>query len=136
MPIGLPAIAWSTSVGRVHRLAVDGDDHVGRLELPVGREPGLDLRDERAVLDRRDLLAERAERDGRRDLLRRPHLGGVHLILLRGRGPGRDDLVGRVEVGAGVEAAEQLLEQRRLADDHVDEVDAAAVRRDRARPRP
>ena len=34
---------------------------------------------------------------------------------------------GRVEVGAVVEAAEQPLEQRRLADDHVDEVDPAAV---------
>ena len=72
-------------------------------------------------------LPSGAKRDGGSDLLRRSHLVVVHLILLRGRGTGRNDLVGRVEVGAVVEPSEELLEHRRLPDEHVDEVDPADI---------
>ena len=47
---------------------------------------------------------------------------------LRVADAGRIDVARRVQVGALVQAAEELLEHRRLADDHVDEVDAALGR--------
>ena len=129
VPTGLPAITRSTSDGvRTGRPSTATITSVCWRLFAAGK-PGCTAATSAPFCDGRDLLAERPQRDGRGDLLRRPHLGRVHLILLRGGDAGRDDLVLRVEVGARVEAAEQLLEQRRLADDHVDEVDAAAARR-------
>ena len=87
-----------------------------------------------AVLDEGDAGADRAEddllpggtqRDGGRDLLRAVHVLQIDPAALLLADARRVDGLGRVEVGAVVQAAEEPLEQRRLPHDDVDEVDAA-----------
>ena len=75
-----------------------------------------------------DLLPRRAQSDGGSDLLRALHVLQVDSAALLVVDPGRVDRGRRIEVGALVEAAEQALEERRLADDDVDVVDAAVGR--------
>ena len=67
---GLPSIATITSSGS---------------SLPVGGHARDDLVDERAGRAQHDVLAGRAQRDGRRDLLRVLHVLQVDAPALRGR---------------------------------------------------
>ena len=114
-------------VGRcLHRLAVDSDDHVGRLDLAVGRRVRRDGDDQSALRLGDDLVAELAQRDRSSDLLRAIHLPEVlaaALLIARAR---RDDRVLGDDVGAvGTGEWQELLEHRRLPNDHVDVEDLA-----------
>ena len=104
-------------------VAVGTDDHVVGLEDAVGGRADVDGADHDAV--GRHLVAELAERDRRRDPLRRAHLREALLPLdPLGKVLGVVD-VGRDDGGAFVNAREVALEQARLPDDHVHHVDAA-----------
>ncbi len=67
---------------RSHGHAVDGDDHVARLEHLRRRDVGRDAGDEHAARRRDDVVAERAQRDDRRDLLGALHVRGVLAVAL------------------------------------------------------
>ena len=108
--------------------AVDGDDHVVGLQLPDRGLAVLDEGDTSADGPEDDLLARGTQRDGGRDLLRAVHVLQIDPAALLLADARRVDGLGRVEVGAVVQAAEEPLEQRRLPHDDVDEVDAPAGR--------
>ena len=116
-------------VATAHRFAVDGNDHVVGLELPRRGRAGDDLVDERAGGAQHDVLAGCAQGNGRRDLLGVLHVLQVDASTLVVPDARRVDGTGRVQVGPLVQAAEELLEDGRLADDHVQEIDAALGRR-------
>ena len=97
-------------------------------QLPDRGLPVLDVGDAGADGTEDDLLARGAQRDGRGDLLRAVHVLQIDPAALLIADARRVDGLGRVEVGAVVQAAEEPLEQRRLPHDDVDEVDAAAGR--------
>ena len=109
---GLPSIATITSVGS---------------SLPSAGKPGSTASTSAPVVERRHLRPSARSATAAAICCEVAISESVDLLLLGARDARRDDLGGRVEVGAALEAAEELLEQRRLADDHVDEVDAAAV---------
>ena len=113
-------------VRRLHRLAVDADDHVGGLELAVGGRVGGDRDDERALGLGLDVVAELAERDRGRDLLRAVHLAQVLAAAVVEARARRARARARDEVGAvGAEGDTSSSSSVPCADDHVDVVDPA-----------
>ena len=96
--------------------------------FPTAGLPVLDEGDAGADGAEYDLLPGSAQRNGGRDLLRAVHVLQVDPAALLLADAGWVDGLGRVEVGAVVQAAEEALEQRRLPHDDVDEVDAPAGR--------
>ena len=119
-----------TSCGRAHRRAVDRDDHVGRVRAsrPPAARAGRPRRARRSG-SRAPSARARAARPRPRSCCERCISARSTCRCCAVVEARRDDLLRLVEVGALVQAAEQPLEQRRLAHDHVDEVDAAAVAR-------
>ena len=118
----------SQIVRRLDGLSVHLDDHVRRLELARCRGVRGDRDHERARGVGADLEPQLAQSDGCGDLLRAIHLAQVLAASLLEVRAGRHDRLRRDELGAvGPERGHQLLEQRRLAQDHVDEVDPARV---------
>src|SRR5207244_7241608 len=77
---------------------------------------------------RDDLVAGGPERDGCRDRLRAAHLPQVCLVALRLALAWGLDGAGRHELAVPAEGGEELLEQRRLAEADVDEVEATGLR--------
>src|SRR5438105_6570843 len=116
---GLAAHQAGDVLGRADAGAVDREDHIARREVPCRRQAFLDREDPRAGRDGRHLRAERAHPHGGAVLLRESHLTLLELALLPLVQPGRHDRRGRVEGGPVVEPAEEALEERRLAHDHV-----------------
>src|SRR5215210_9340484 len=113
----------------LNRLAVDGDDHVVRPQLPDRGRVRYEGVDEHADVLRLDVVPEPAERDRGRYLLRschRPELALAPSLLVHARW---EQLLLGDERRALVDAREEALEQRRLAHVDRDEVDAAAVAR-------
>ena len=121
-------IASKTFSGRVHRRAVDGRDHIVRLELADRRLTRLDRVDERSGRLQHDSLAGGAQGDRCGDLLRAVHVLQVDPLALLLVDAGRVHRIGGIEVCALVQPAEEPFQDRRLPDDHVDEVDAALRR--------
>ena len=81
--------------GRLHGDAVDRDHDVSGLEHLRGRHIGRDAGHEDAARGRDDVVAERAESDDRRDLLRALHVGGVLPVpLCVGLAGRRENLLG------------------------------------------
>jgi hypothetical protein len=107
---------------------VDGNDDVVRLELVERRPVRVDGDHSGADGAQHDLLAVGLQGDRGGDLLGAAHVLKVDRASLPFADARRVYRARGVEIGALVQAAEQLLEPRCLAHDHVDEVDAAMLR--------
>ncbi len=123
-PADLPAELCGRSDGD----AVDGDDHVVDVEDPRGGNVGRDARDEHPSRRCHDVVAERAQRDDGRDLLRALHVGCVLPIALRVRLARRSEhLLGDERRAVRPREREELLEQAHSAHEEVDVVDVALL---------
>ena len=113
----------------VHLLSVHRQDLVSGPEDPADRCLAQNAADDDVRQLDRYAVAEASEGDGRGDLLRVRHLREVDLLRLFGRRVA-EHVALREEGGAARErAAEQILEQVRLAEADVHEIDTAAPRR-------
>ena len=111
-----------------HALPVDGGDDVVGQELAVGGRSRLRRRRSGRRSDApRPCARALSARPRRRSAASAACPPGRSCCAAALFDAGRVDLARREEIGAVVQPAEEPLENRRLADDHVDEVDAAAL---------